>query len=290
MIPARQDQVTKKSVGASTAKKESTTDNLEFHTLASMNESPDLDKTCYKKTFLKDVILRIDFGSRVESLSRSLPQKIASAALKRFPISEPQKGQIQAITVSPTTVESSTQDIMEWTYHGRTRKKTLVITPESLAITYTHYESFEVLCEDYRMVTKKLFKSINELSVSRVGLRYINILEIDGDNPLSWGDYVNKEMLGIIDMHPDKDNLTRIFHIVEYNDDGQQLRFQFGIANPDYPAPIRRRQFILDLDSYFSGDILEDQIDAIIDSSHTQIQRIFEQSITDATRAIMNRG
>jgi uncharacterized protein (TIGR04255 family) len=225
-----------------------------------------------------------------EALSKNLPQKIASAALKRFPISEPQKGHLQSITFSPTTVETSTQETAEWIYHGRDRKKTLILTPESLSITNTQYESFESLCDDYRLVLKQLFDSIPDLSISRVGLRYINILEIGDENPLVWREYVNESMLGIIDMQCNSHSLARVFHIVEFNDNGQQLRFQFGIANPDFPSPICRRQFVLDLDAYFSGDLERDELDILIDRSHNEIQRIFESSITQKTRSFMMNG
>lgn len=53
------------------------------------------EKICYKKPFLKEVILRLDFGSRVEAFIRALPQKVATAALQRFPMSEPQKTQLK---------------------------------------------------------------------------------------------------------------------------------------------------------------------------------------------------
>lgn len=246
------------------------------------------DSTCYTKTFLKDVILRIDFGSRVESLSRTLPQRIASAALNRFPLAEPQKAQLHGITLSPTTFQTSTQETMEWTYHGRNREKTLLVTPDFLAVTNSSYVSFESLSDDYTSVVDALFDSITDLSVSRVGLRYINILDIPGDDPLAWAEYVNEQMLGIVDMHSNAQVLTRVFHIVEFNYDGQQVKFQFGIANPDHPAPIKKRQFILDLDSHFVGAITREEIKPFIGAAHDKIQELFEDSITDRTRSIMS--
>lgn len=49
---------------------------------------------------------------------------------------------------------------------------------------------------------------------------------------------------------------SRIFRgcfTVEYNFGEIYLKCQFGIANPDYPALIKRRQFILDIDAYSAG-------------------------------------
>lgn len=245
------------------------------------------ETVCYKKPYLKDVILRLDFGSKVEAFMKALPQKIATAALQRFPLSEPQKAQMQEITFSATALQTKTEDSMQWVYHGRNREKTLTITPETLLITNKKYESFEVFHEDFDHVLKALFEAQKDLSVSRVGLRYVNVLETPGDDPLSWSEYVHEDMLGIIDMHKDVKALTRAFHIVEFNYDGQHVKFQFGIANPDYPAPIKRRHFVIDIDSYFIGALTQEDVARCVDAAHEKIQVLFEESITDKTRALM---
>lgn len=176
---------------------------------------------------------------------------------------------------------------MQWVYHGRNREKTLTITPDIFLIRNQKYASFEAFHEDFDHVLKTLFEAQNDLSVSRVGLRYINVLDTPGDEPLAWADYVNQGMLGIIDMHKGVETLTRAFHIVEFNYDGQQVKFQFGIANPDYPAPIRRRQFVLDIDSYFTGALTQEDVAHCVDNAHEKIQALFEESITENTRSLM---
>lgn len=245
------------------------------------------ENVCYKKPFLKDVILRLDFGSKVEAFSRALPQKVATAALQRFPLFEPQKTQTQEIMFSAMALQTKTEDTMQWVYHGRNREKTLTITPEMFLIRNQSYESFENFHGDFDHVLNVLFEAQKDLSVGRVGLRYINILDTPGDDPLAWADYVNEDMLGIIDMHKDVKALSRAFHIVEFNYDGQNVKFQFGIANPDYPAPIKRRQFVLDIDSYFTGALTQEDVARSVDAAHEKIQSLFEESITERTRAIM---
>jgi uncharacterized protein (TIGR04255 family) len=53
------------------------------------------EKTCYKKSFLKEAILRVDFPSPLPGLDKSLPANISKMALKNFPIAEPQKAHAQ---------------------------------------------------------------------------------------------------------------------------------------------------------------------------------------------------
>jgi uncharacterized protein (TIGR04255 family) len=75
---------------------------------------------------------------------------------------------------------------------------------------------------------------------------------------------------------------SRIFHNFEvvFSDLGFNMRFQFGLHNPDYPAPIRQRMFVLDFDAYCQGMIEPSDIPTVLDKYHAEIQRLFERSIT----------
>ncbi|BCV48515.1 TIGR04255 family protein [Shewanella algae] len=121
---------------------------------------------------------------------------------------------------------------------------------------------------------------------SRIGVRYINSIELTEKNPLEWSEYLNENILGIVSFHA-CENISRVFHILEYNFDGQALKYQFGLPNPDYPAVIKKKQFILDLDSYFTGAFDEKDIYFCINQCHHKIQELFEKSITDKTRNLM---
>lgn len=245
------------------------------------------ENVCYKKPFLKDVILRLDFASRVEGFAKALPQRLATAALQRFPIAEPKKAQTREVTFSATALETKTEDSMQWVYHGRNREKTITITPEALIIQSKRYETYEGFYGDFEHVHKSLIQACDDLSTSRIGLRFINVIKLPDGDPLAWKDYINEDMLGIIDLHKDAGVLSRVFHVVGFNYDGQQVKFQFGIANPDYPAPIKRREFVLDIDSFFTGALTNEEIPNCIRLAHEKIQTLFEDSITAKTRQLM---
>ena len=63
------------------------------------------------------------------------------------------------------------------------------------------------------------------------------------------------------------------------------LRFNFGIHNPDYPAIIKQKVFILDIDVYHNG--IQNKEDIISNSKvfHDKIQEFFEFSITEEFRS-----
>lgn len=67
------------------------------------------------------------------------------------------------------------------------------------------------------------------------------------------------------------------------------MKQQFGIANPDYPAVIRKKQFVIDIDAYAHGVFELADIKQFLVDSHSKIQDIFEKSITDETRALMKK-
>lgn len=245
------------------------------------------ENICYKKPFLKEVIFRIDFPSPIEGLGSNLPRTISKLALKKFPISEPQKVQAQSFKISATNVESQKKETTQWVFHGKNRNKHLTIIENAIIFSYKKYKSYENFIEETKDIVDEFFKKYQKLSVSRVGLRYVNIIELNENDPLSWEEYINEGMSGVIDFYGNKNNITRSFHILEYNFDGQSVKYQFGIANPDYPAVVKRKHFVLDLDSYFNGAIEQNEIYECTERAHDKIQDLFEKSITDKTRSLM---
>jgi uncharacterized protein (TIGR04255 family) len=245
------------------------------------------EDTCYTAPFLKEAIIRIDFSSPVESLSENLDKKLVKAALSKFPISEPQKIQTQELQFTGSNFSSNTKEITQWTFHGKNREKTLTIGPSSIAQVNKSYKTFELFIEDYLYFLTALEKLQPDLTISRVGVRYVNIIEATDGNPLEWKKYINERMLGIIDLGDKSEYVSRAFHILEYNFDSVNLKYQFGIANPDYPAPVKRKQFVLDLDAYTVGAMEIGDVEETIKDAHAKIQDFFELSITKATRDLM---
>ncbi len=247
------------------------------------------EQVCYKKPFLKDVILRLDFGAPVAALSRAVPQKIATLALQRFPIAEQQKGKSHGVVISDAAIETTQQEIVQWLYHGRNREKTLSITASALFLSHRAYESYEALKNDINPVIDAVFDLQKDLVIARIGLRYINVLETDKLNPLSWEGYIRNDLLGSINAFGDTGTLSRAFQIIEFNDDGRQTKLQLGIANPDFPAPIKRNQFVIDIDSSYQGALGGPEVKDAIEIAHSKIQDLFETIITQTTRDLMEQ-
>lgn len=243
---------------------------------------------CYKKSFLKEVIIRIDFSAPISELTSNLPRQIGNRAVERFPISEPKKGFHEALQISPADVKRERSEFTEWNFYGRDREKRLVISPTSLLISVSRYSAFEGLQDDFLYVLQPLFSSYPDARGQRFGLRYINRIDLELADPLSWEEYINDALLGLYKKFHDRETLSRLFHIVDFRFDELILRFQFGMPNPDFPATIKQSIFVIDLDAYVQG--LQDitQISTNITKAHEVIQNRFEDTIKDKLRGIMN--
>lgn len=245
------------------------------------------DDICYDQPFLKEVIVRVDFSSPLDALASTIPPKVSNAALACFPVSEPRKALAQELQLSANAVQHRRQEFTEWNYYGRDREKRLMISPAVIFATYSRYSTYEVLKDDFLSVLSVLFPTFPDLRASRLGLRYINHIETNDGNPLHWNEYVDERLLGLFARFTDREHVSRLFNITEFKYDDLQVKFQFGVPNPDFPAPIRRPLFVLDIDAYVQG--LQDlgEISANIDRAHKQIQAMFEDSITDRLREVM---
>ncbi|MBN1882799.1 MAG: TIGR04255 family protein [Deltaproteobacteria bacterium] len=244
----------------------------------------------YKKTYLKEVIVRIDFSAHFKNLQKNMPTNISNKVLERFSISEPANMIAQEFQVSPKGVKQQQEHFMQWNYYGRNREKRLTIDMEKFFISYSRYSNFEELKEDFLGILDLLFKEDIELRGKRLGLRYINNIKMKDCDPFNWEKYIDKKLLCLFNrFHDERSSITRIFHVVEYKHDNEiQVKFQFGVPNPDFPAKITRPLFVLDIDAYIQELLDFQQIKNHLENSHDYIQRLFEQSITSDLREIMN--
>lgn len=246
----------------------------------------------YKRTFLDQVISRLDFATELLGVEESLPSQVAEIAVKRFPIVEPKGFTAGKIKITKKGGVSG-EDIATgkvWYYHGKNREKTLCIGPGWMFVVYTKYESFEAFKSDFLEVVDTLFKCYGQdVVVKRFGLRYINKVHLDEGAPTNWDKYLDPNLLQIFKVAEDKTKICRAFHNLELNYNDMNLRFQYGMHNPDYPAPIRSKDFTLDFDAYYQGLQNKDEIENNIVRFHNEIKLFFEKFITEELREVMNK-
>ena len=247
------------------------------------------EEICYKKPFLKEVIARIDFVAPLEALEKALPPKLAKVLSEHFPISEPIDAIAREFQLTGDEVRHRETRFKQWNFFGKEREKQLTLAAPFVFVTYGRYITYENMKAQFAAVVDAVGKAFPDARAARLGLRYINSIEIpDLATPTSWSEYIAAGLLGTMPFFTDPEHLTRLIQIAELKYGDLDVRFQFGMPNPDYPAMMRRPQFVLDLDAYVQtahdlGDSLQ-----YMEQAHERIQELFERSITSRLRERMN--
>lgn len=246
------------------------------------------DDICYQKPFLKQVIARIDFASPIAQMEKGVPNKLVNTIVKNFPIIEPADVLIHEVALDGNSLKHSQAATKQWNYFSKDRVTQLALTSKCVFVIYTIYRKYEDIRDQFSAVIDALGKAFPETKAARFGLRYVNEIDLPMDDPTAWDQYIDPKLLCSRDFFGDGDTITRLITIAELKYDDMGVLFQFGIPNPDYPAPVKRPLFVLDLDASISQahDLAEAM--TYMDDGHLRIQAIFEKSITDVLRVKMN--
>lgn len=138
----------------------------------------------------------------------------------------------------------------------------------------------------------KAFESVYSLIriTNRVGLRYVNVIDIKNGHPLDWEGLISPALTGQIDSFRSDDiTCSRIVTQVVINRDDYRINFQHGLPNvSEYPGSIARKEFLLDLDCYEQGENEGVDLKERALLFHKEIQTLFENSIEDNLRENLN--
>ncbi|HBZ65753.1 MAG TPA: hypothetical protein DEO70_02875 [Bacteroidales bacterium] len=244
-----------------------------------------LDEICYKNTPIKRVIIKIDFLGRVAELNDNLPLPIADVIKQSFPIAEAKDVVARELQISNEKVTENNKNVREWHFHTEERNATLIIEEDFFAIQINHYISFEKIMLVLKEIKDIFFTQYPKLLSRRLGIRFINEINLNEKNPFDWKKYINPKLTSIFEATQNPSNIIRAFHNLEVKYDDILLKFQYGMHNQDYPATIKKKTFILDLDASFSGILKQHEIDIYLLKQHSIIQKQFEYSITDKLRS-----
>jgi len=246
----------------------------------------------YKTTFLKQVLVRVDFQNALVDYEKGINPAVPKAIANIFPTMVEHK--IKHLQVKIENTQQSMQQVEQklWTYYAKDRKKHTRIEPTDFYIQYDKYDSFGVLKKDLLLVFNSLIKSYVELNITRIGLRYIDEIEIKGEEDVfDWKNYLNPKLFSDLSLPLKKDRgfISRAFSNLEFNYGDHNLILKYGMFNPDYPSTIKKKVFILDSDAYKRDNIPNEELETVLGQLHDRISTLFENRlIRDGLREIMN--
>lgn len=248
------------------------------------------EQIAYSKPLVKEAIIRIDLASQIESINKKLSNKLYKNILNFFPIAEPQKSYQQQFEFTGKSIQGKGGiENTEWVFFTKSRDHQFTINKSCINIISAKYSTYENFSKSLKSIIIDFFDQYNDSTAIRIGVRYINILSLENDssNPLDWSEYIEPNMIGITNYNLNKEYITRALNILEFNFDGENVKLQFGVSNSDFPAPVKKKEFVIDIDCYNNGIFEYNDIINIIDNSHNRVQDFFEKTITNKTRELI---
>jgi len=237
----------------------------------------------YRNNYITSVIARLDYVSPVPELEPDvLSPSLKAAVSSRFPMAEREEVTFEVNLEGKALSQTKRTS----TFYSQDRGKKLAIASDHFYLEVKRHAGYEALHDDFMAVATEVMGA-HAVEGRRLGLRYVNRVEPGGLNPLAWSRYIDKRLLCSLKFSPSVGELARAFHQLAFNNEDWMLVLRFGLYNPDFPAAVRKKQFILDYDAYSERPVSLRDIGPLCDQFHSAIVKVFEQSITDALREKM---
>ncbi|MCE5248922.1 TIGR04255 family protein [bacterium] len=241
----------------------------------------------YAKNFLTNVIFRIDF-SPILKIDTELPIELQEKVRMEFPeYNNKIENLIQTTKLPDGEIKLERPGIhnIHRIYNPK-KNKTILIQYNFVSLENQKYINFHDFKNDVKNLYDVFSVIYRPLNIKRIGLRYINEIIIRTGNPLEWNNYINTKLISPIDFFNDKDTLSRIMTTSTINKEDLSINYICGIYNPEYPAKISRKEFIIDIDCY-SHDYDENRVIEFLDKARKEAKLLFEKSIKKDLRSLM---
>lgn len=257
-----------------------------------------LNEICYKKNFLRQVLIRIDFLNFVDS-EKILSPNIINKVQKYFP----QNGKQQLVKFSSININinennnvdtkgTNSIDGIQQDFFDKGQKK-LTISNKFMVFEIQQYNSFNEVYDYIRNIIQEVFSS-NKIIVSRTGIRYINLFDSSQIKITKklFASSISATVGTKLSYEENNIQCIRSLHINEYQvNDDMMLKFQYGMYNPNYPSLLQKKDFVLDYDCSHSFPLSSfEDVMRYIEKGHDTIQYLFEISIGDSLRDVLNNG
>ena len=245
----------------------------------------------YKKNFLTNVIFKLDFQKILELNEKNPPSEFQKKIADKFPITNELRNKLLEFETKKETEDVSVKQerTLSWEFMNKEKTKKVIVDSQFLIVEFLKYTTFEEFFQDIKFILG-IFSELYCVKISkRIGLRYINQINIPSGDPLDWNLLINKDLFGLTkNFLSDKDPILRSMHLLEVKQESYTLRFQFGLFNSEYPNPIARKEFVLDYDCFSVEEKETSDIFSRIEEYHAVIRNLFEKSIMENLIKIMN--
>lgn len=245
----------------------------------------------YKKNFLSSVIFRVDFDE-IELGQLSAFSKTIKGS---FPINEQKDAQeFSGVLDSKTGLfNQSHKKKVIWQFFNADKTKQLEIDSNFIVLSYFKYKDSTILVKDVEDIFSEFIKLFDVKTIKRIGLRYRNDIKFPKEtDPLSWDKYIVKNLTSSFKfIESNKMKSSRALGQIVFREDDAYITFNYGLINTDYPNEIAKKEFLLDYDcvSKFPVEVKDFDIVEAVKKYNKYVEKLFELSISDDLRTVLNK-
>ena len=240
----------------------------------------------YVKNYLKSVIFRMDFLTSEKDIYEIMKKEIIDKIQERFKYLEP----IQTINntnifydETTNNLQANKEELKRYVFHTVDGSADLIIDPVSIVINYNKY----INSEDLKKNIEVLNSIIPQITVNRVGLRYVNYFENNKLGSIDWEKYISEDLLKTI-KYDYETKVLQAINVVDLKYEECVLKIQYGLHNQNFPSDRIKDAFVLDFDASSNEITSRDNVSDIAIKWNGIIENLFEKAIKDDLRSVLN--
>ncbi len=215
----------------------------------------------YKTNFIKEVILRIDYNTPISDLQSDALKRLKSMSI--YQSSEFKEEIIKSLELKFEQEEQSFRmrtEGVRGTYSLDDGIHIFRIDNQAFSLNASKYTEFDTFFEIFRSGFNAFQEVFNVEEYKRIGLRFINRIEIDQLAGItSWKEYINPHLIPNYEHITLPENgftLRRNMNDIILGNGEYFLRYRTGLWNKEFPSKIIDKEFIIDIDCYIDNVVL----------------------------------
>ncbi len=250
----------------------------------------------YQRNFITQMLIRADFVRGSVPLGELLPEPLAVLGAD-YPARKSVPRTKNEVRIEKTP-QGPVKDTRSYNYHEHSfanpeQKSGWVVCCEYALTERRSYEDFRSVCDEFMDIMETISALWPAARISRLGMRYINEIKLPdakygtGLGADFWKDYVNELLLGGLRFAANDGALARQMNSIELNYGSDRATIKYGIFNAEHPKPNRRREFILDIDTFCPQELAIAAVAPKLEDFHRAACSVFETAVTDKLRAVL---
>lgn len=250
---------------------------------------PESDRIIFANNPLQQVICQLQFPE-ILKIASELPSNFQDRIRPQYPYYEEEKVHLPE-GISRVVVEQLSNigslKIPEGPNHKFTsedKKKHVNLTQSFIALTHNGYKSWENFSEEMNLVAKALDEEYKPNFYTRIGLRYIDIIEREkiGLGGIAWSELLNSALIGLLGDTTLQTALSRMNSEAEFDISTEgisKVRLRHGLIYRN-----NQEQYLIDTDCYTEERSEFDAIPSILDSFNRTAGNLFRWTLTPKLR------